>query len=94
MEHATNEAIDKNTTSADGALRPPAMLRYQVKNFTTPTLTAVSASLARLRKEIEDIAEDSSESGTLGVWADELRLAVRVLSHERDELLGSLRADR
>ena len=88
------EAAETNTTSADGALSTPAMLRYQAENFTVPTLTALMASLSRLRGAIEDEAQTSSESGTLGIWADELRLAARVLSHEREELLGALGADR
>lgn len=88
------EADTINTTPADGALSTPAMLRYQAREFTVPTLTALSSSLARLRAEIERQAQDSSESGTLSIWADELRLAVRVLTHEREELLGALGADR
>ena len=84
------EAAKTNTTSADGALSTPAMLRYQAQTFTVPTLSALSSSLARLRDEIERQAETSSESGTLSSWADELRLTVRVLTHEWGELQDAL----
>lgn len=85
-----SEATETDTTSVDDALSTPAMLRYQARTFTVPTLTALASSLARLRAEIERQAETSSESGTLSIWAAELCLAVRVLSHEQEELQGAL----
>lgn len=48
------EAAKTNTTSADGALSTPAMLRYQAQTFTVPTLL-------RCHRRLRDCGTKSSD---------------------------------
>ena len=90
MNGTTTESITASATAGNrGAARSVGMVCYVAKRAAV-SVSALSGSLARLRDEMRRNAPHMAEGGTVTLWADELDLAARVLSDEREELVGVL----